>query len=147
MSRHPKFNDSDLYEIATYLAQPETQTDIHVELPASARTRFEDEYRVATFGYSLPESTTEAPYYVWEEDTNKQGIEGRIYFTLVEPAPSIILKVYTDYGKWHKKRNQHRINHTNLFFQLCECGFVLGKNQDNGNRIANFLENKFPNKS
>jgi len=41
MARKPKVGPDALYEIATYLAQPNTQTEIHAELHPDTQTSFD----------------------------------------------------------------------------------------------------------
>lgn len=62
----------------TYLAKPEARTEIHAELPARHRLDFEREYAAATKEYPLPDIAGRQPYYVWLDETNKQGRELRI---------------------------------------------------------------------
>ncbi len=144
MARRPRVPDGDLYEIATYLARPETKTEIHAELPERHSEKFESEYAAATKAYPLPGSRSSHPYYVWPKGTNKQGRELRIYFSRVSPEPPPIRNLYTDYGKWQARRAQYRINHSNLVMQLFECGFVLGMNTGHEQRITDFMKVRFP---
>ena len=143
MARRRPVTDEELFEIATYLAMPRAETEIHAEIPAKQRTAFEAEYAQATNNYPLPR-VAKAPYYVWPEGTNKYGRELRIYFARVAPEPPPIKMLYTDYGKWYARQNRYRINHSNLVVQLFECGFVLGLNDSNGARIAEFMGRRFP---
>ena len=139
----PRMSDSDLYEVATYLARPEVEVEIHAEVPAKHQQDFEGEYATATKGYPLPKAGTRHPYYVWPEPTNKYGRELRIYFARVPPEPPPIRTLYTDYGKWHGMKGAYRINHSKLVMQLFECGFVLGRDQD-ADRIKQFMSTRFP---
>lgn len=143
MARHPELSDDKLFEIATYLARPEVRADIHAELPLRHQIDFETEYREATNDYPLPSDNKKEPYYIWPEDTNKQGRELRIYCLRIPPEPPAIQELYVDKGKWPAKSNSWRINHSNLVMQLCECGFVLGAKQD-PIRIEKFMRARFP---
>ena len=143
MARRPPVSDSKLYEIATYFARPEVQTEIHAEMPARHQASFEREYR-ATTGLNPPPLVGRHPYYVWSPDTNKYGRELRIYFARVPPEPPPIRTLYTDYGKWYARSKRYRINHSNLVMQLFECGFVLGFNTTNQARIERFMKKRFP---
>ena len=143
MARKPSLDDDTLYEVAMYLSRPEVETEIHAELPERYREQFEAEYLEAT-GESVPISSERNPYYVWPPGTNKQGRELRIYFKRVSPEPPPIRNLYTDQGKWYAKRESWRINHSNLVMQLFECGFLLGKNSENGERIREYMEIRFP---
>ena len=142
--RRPKVGNDELFEIATYLAVPAAKTEIHAELPAKHRAGFEAEYAAATNGYPLPNVDNRVPYYIWPEGTNKQGRELRIYFARVPPEPPPIKRLYTDCGKWYARQDRYRINHSNLVMQLFECGFVLGMNDRNANRIRKFMRRRFP---
>ena len=135
---------SDLYEIATYLSMVETHTEIHAELPTRHQVQFETEYTRITRGFPLPPRSQEGPYYVWPEGTNKYGRELRIYFARVPPEPPPIQNLYTDHGRWYARSDRYRVNHSNLVMQLFECGFVLGLNADNQERIAEFMRERFP---
>ena len=140
MARKPNVGMDELYEIATYLARPETKTDIHAELHPNAQGDFNAEYAAATDGYPLPPESDRAPYYIWHPNVNKFGRQLRIYFLRVPPEPPPIQSLYTDKNKW---RGGYRINHSNLVMQLFECGFVLGSDQ-NGDRIEDFMRCRFP---
>ena len=144
MARRPRLGEDQLFEVATYLANPNAHTEIHAELPAGHQARFEAEYAAATNGYPLPARSDQEPYYIWPRGTDKRGRELRIYFVRVAPEPPPIQRLYTDYAKWYAKGNCYRINHSNLVMQLFECGFVLGKNTNNANRIAEFMQRRFP---
>ena len=144
MARRPALTEDQLYEVATYLVMPGARTEIHAELPAKHRTKFEAEYATATNGHPLPNNSDRYPYYVWPAGTNKQGRELRIYFARVPPEPPPIKRLYTDCGKWYARRGLYRINHSNLVMQLFECGFVLGTNTNNANRINTFMQQRFP---
>lgn len=144
MAGHPALSDGLLFEIATYLSQSGTGTEIHAEVPFPKRKDFEQEYAVATKNYPIPASTKKAPYYVWPKGTNKQAKQLRIYFARVAPEPPPIRRLYTDHGKWHGMSSKYRINHSNLVMQLFECGFVLGDNSRNAARIARFMRRRFP---
>ena len=59
---------------------------------------------------------------------------------MVRTSPPI-QGLYTDQGKW---KDKYRINHSNLVMQLFECGFVLGDNSANQERIEAFMRRRFP---
>lgn len=143
MPRKRQLDDDALYEIATYLSRPEAKTEIHAELPVNQQQKFEVEYAEATDGYPLPPagSQRQQPYYVWPAGTNKQGRQLRVYFVRQSPEPPPIQGLYTDQGKW---KDKYRINHSNLVMQLFECGFVLGDNSANQERIEAFMRRRFP---
>ena len=141
MARKPDVGMDELYEIATYLARPETKTEIHAELHPNSRAGFDTEYTAATNHHPLPDRTDCEPYYVWGPGVNKFGRQLRIYFLRMPPEPPPIKGLYTDKNKW---RGGYRINHSNLVMQLFECGFVLGMNDQNGARIDAFMKKKFP---
>ena len=144
MPRHEKLADEQLFQVAIYLGNPCAKTDIHAEMRGSRRAEFEAEYARATNGYPLPEATDSYPYYIWQEGTNKYGMQLRIYFARVPPEPAPIKTLYTDHGKWYRTKELYRINHTNLVMQLFECGFVLGDNSQNSRRIKKFMKRRFP---
>lgn len=139
----PPLSDDELYEVAIYLARPEVETVIHAELPERQREQFETDYLEKT-GEPVPSISGRQPYYVWPPGTNKYGKELRIYFGRVPPEPPAIRHLYTDYGKWYAMRNKWRINHSNLVMQLFECGFLLGDNSNNEDRIKKYMERRFP---
>ena len=141
MAGKPNVGGDELYEIATYLARPETRAEIHAELHPDARATFETEYSAATQNYPLPLRSDGQPYYVWPPTVNKYGRQLRIYFIRVPPEPPPIQGFYTDNNKW---REGYRINHSNLVMQLFECGFVIGSNAQHGTRITEFMHRQFP---
>ena len=135
MSRHPRLNDDDLYEVATYLAQPGVLGKLDPEIAERRLDAFEQEYAEATDNFPLD------PDYF--RVTDKQGIQLRIYFHPVEPVPPVVTELCDTSTPRPGHENQRRINHTNLGFQLCECGFVLGADQD-AERITDFMHRRFP---
>ena len=143
MARRPKLNDSELYEIATYLKRPEVDAEIHAELPNNQEQAFAEQYFQLT-GQHVPNMNNKSPYYVWRRGANKQGRELRIYFKRVAPEPPPIKRLYTDFGKWYSRKECYRINHSSLVEQLFECGFLLGLNTKNGNRIESYMRKRFP---
>lgn len=144
MARKDKVGDNDLFSIATYLTYPEVCTEIHAEIPAKYRDDFEAEYAAATSGFDLPADSNSPPYFVWPEQANKQGRELRIYFLPVPPQPPFIQDLKPRSKEWPARPGKYRINHTNLVMQLFECGFVLGTNSNNAERIKAFMRRRFP---
>ena len=142
MPRKQALDEQDLYIVATYFAQPEVGTEIHAEVPKRHQSRFENEYRTIT-GLDLP-NTGRYPYYVWPEGTNKRGRELRVYFNPITPIPSQVEDLRSS-SKWFARENRYRINHTNLVMQLFGCGFILGLNSENNERITKMIASKFPN--
>jgi len=138
-----RLKDNELYQVALYLSNPKVETDIHAEMLDRNRREFEEQYKVATKDSPLPPVGRE-PYYIWPPGTNKYGKELRIYFKDTHPKPTIIERLCTDYGKWYAKSQSYRINHSALVMQLFECGFLLGKNAGNAERIRNFMNRRFP---
>lgn len=141
MPRKQALDEQDLYIVATYFAQPEVQTEIHAEIPKRYQSQFEQEYCTIT-GLDLPNSTGRYPYYVWPEGTNKQGRELRIYFNPIPPIPPEIEELRSG-GEWYARGGRYRINHTNLVLQLFACGFTLGFNAKNSERITEMMNSKF----
>lgn len=144
MPRKLPVGANDLFLIASYLNNSDAKTEIHAEIPARYRDDFEAEYAHATDNFPLPPGGNQHPHYAWPQGTNKRGRQLRIYFALFPPQPPLIQDLNPVYGQWIGQHNLYRINHTNLVMQLFECGFVLGKNQQNAERIAHFMRRKFP---
>jgi len=144
MPGKPELPDDELYEVATYLMRPEVQTEIHAELHPNAVGQFQQRYLDSTQGVHPPAGADAEPYYVWPVGVNKYGKQLRIYFRNVPPVPPVMRRLYTDQGKWYARRESYRVNHSNLVFQLFECGFLLGNNADNEERIQEFMANRFP---
>ncbi len=144
MPGRPPLANDELYEVATYLARPEVHTVIHAEMPERGEAGFRQKYDELTGGEPLPVPTHQGPFYVWPAGTNKYGRELRIYFRNVAPVPPVMERLYADYGKWYAMRQSYRVNHTALVFQLLECGFLIGDNSGNTERIQDFMERRFP---
>ena len=144
MARKPRLPEGELYQVATYLMRPEVQTDIHAEMHPRRVGEFTRQYGELTGGANLPANDNVEPFYVWPETVNKYGMELRIYFRNVAPIPPIMERLYTDQGKWYARRESYRVNHSNLVLQLFECGFLLGVNDDNEERIREFMAQRFP---
>lgn len=130
MPRKPKVSVDDLSVIATYFSDPRTDPEFHAEMKVQHCGRFEEEYLQATRGFSPPVPKSSAPYLILPATSNKQGIQLRVYFNEAPPVPSVVADLITDRGKWHGRPDDARINHSNLMFQLFECGFLLGQNHD-----------------
>lgn len=144
MAPKPEVENAILKIIVNYLVNPAANTEIHAELPARHRTKFEEEYAAATNNSPLPNDNNQRSYYIWPDEANKYGRELRIYFTPVPPVPQPVQDLFTDHGKWYARKNHYRINHSKLVMQLFECGFVLGMNRDKAERVAEFMRRKFP---
>ena len=144
MPGKPELPDDELYEVATYLMRPEVRTEIHAELHPNVVADFRQQYRELTGGVALPTATNVEPFYVWPEGVNKYGRQLRIYFRNVAPVPPVMERLYTDQGKWYARRESYRVNHSKLVAQLFECGFLLGANAGNEERIARFMARRFP---
>lgn len=144
MARRHEVKDDELFLTATYLATTGADTEIHAEIPTRYRDDFETNYACATNNFALPVETDQHPYYVWPAWTRKRGTQLRVYFTAVSPQPPFILTLNPKYGQWFSQNSRYRINHTNLVMQLFKCGFVLGRNNNNSDRIAHFMQQKFP---
>lgn len=141
MSRKPAISDNELNEIASYLAQPVVEVELHAELPPHRLTYFTAEYMERTRGYPLPEEN-DLTLQHWRPNVNKRGIQLRIYFLPIQPVPFSVENQITDRGKYFRLPNHCRINHSTLVFQLLECGFLLGPQQCR-NRIERFMAERF----
>lgn len=145
MVRRPRVVERELHDIADFLRDPQVTTELHAEVPDDLRDHFEGEYFASTSGEQPPENSYTNPYWVWPRDTNKHGVEGRIYFApFFMPVPEVVENLVTDQGAWFMRANSYRINHTNLFMQLLECGFLLGRNEENLERIHRQMAQRFP---
>ena len=143
MARKPCLPDDELYEVATYLARPEVETELHAEMHPNSADNFRAEYDQLTGGMALPAPNT-GGFYVWGLDVNKYGMQLRFYFKNVAPVPPVMERLYTDQGKWFAKKQSYRVNHSNLVLQLLECGFLVGMNNHNFARIQDFMARRFP---
>ena len=144
MARKPRLPDDELYEVATYLMRPEVEAEIHAEMHPNSAATFQQQYNDLTGGVALPIADRTGPFYIWPVTVNKYGIELRIYFRNVAPVPPVMERLYTDQGKWFARRESYRVTHSNLVLQLFECGFLLGVNSDNEERITEFMTRRFP---
>ena len=144
MARKPNLPEDELYEVATYLMRPEVEAEIHAEMHPNAVDRFREQYRELTRGVNPPGNGDAEPFYVWPAEVNKYGMQLRIYFRNLPPVPPVMERLYTDQGKWYARRESYRVNHSNLVLQLFRCGFLLGGNDVNEERIMGFMEERFP---
>lgn len=133
--------EQELYEIIGYLANPEREINIEAEMPQRAQQGFIERYAAWTKNYPLPDDTTVRPYYVWNADKNKYGLELRAYFTSNDRMPQALeamlepskYQTRPGYEKWVR-----RISKQKHIIPLLEHGFVLGPRQDVG-RIESFI--------
>lgn len=144
MTRKAKVTESELFAIANYLSNPDCMVDIHAEMPHDFASDFEHEYNRLTNGSELPEPSSRGPYFIWEPGTNKFGLELRFYFIKIGEVPTELEELYINLSPrtWARRKNYIRVNHTNLVYQLFECGFQIGDEQ-NRFRIDQFMERRF----
>ena len=148
MPRQPRVNDSDLCVIARFLSDPNVSTEIQAEMKDNKVEGFSSEYKTATNGYEISRADIRRPpFWKLPMRSNKRGVELRIYIDLDVPMslPSIVRDLSADHGAWYRRPDSYRINHYNLVMQLFECGFLLGANRHNKDRIDKFIEDQLPN--
>ena len=141
MPKKPPVTDDELRVIANYLSDPRTAPDFHAELKVQHQERFVSQYLQSTEGEHPPVPNRSGPYVILDPNTNKQGIQLRVYFTEVPPVPLEVSNLITDRSKWHGRPDCARINHSELMHQLFACGFVLGQVQ-NSERIREMIRRR-----
>ena len=67
----------------------------------------------------------------------------KIYYKRMKTEPAEIRNIRTEYGRWHLKPGKYVIHHTKLARQLFECGFLLGYNKHNQDRVTEFMRARF----
>ncbi|KAA6342223.1 hypothetical protein EZS27_010021 [termite gut metagenome] len=139
--------DQEFYTNVGYLANPIRETNIEAEMHPRRQQSFITDYASWTNNYPLPTNTTVRPYYIWDEDTNKYGLELRVYFVSNENMPQSLYnmleprKVQNRPGYENWKR---RISINGNITPLLQVGFVLGTPQDE-NRIRALIPAQFVN--
>ena len=127
-----------------YLANPLRMADIHVELHPQKERVFRLEYLALT-GESLLLSGNHAPFYVWMANVNKRGIQRRIYFCGESDAmPNQNLGFDVKSGR-QKTGMDWRINNKDFLTHLFKFGFVIGKNNENMERIIDRMPGQYMN--
>ena len=134
----------DLILIAGYLANPERNTLVEVEMHPNSKEKFEKWYAITTNNYPLPLKTNKAPYYIWPPDTNKWGRQSRVYFSSNANIPEALRNILEP----KKKNTRHgyeqydkRFNGNNIIDKLIEIGFVIGTQDPK--RIRNFIPEEY----
>ena len=119
---------------AGYLANPARRADIHVELRPEKEGEFRSEYRTLT-GELLSLPGDRVPFYVWKPETNKWGIQRRVYFYGDrDAAPALPNGVEIREGRI--RDGEHwRINHKGFISELFKYGFLIGDNSDRADEI------------
>lgn len=111
--------------IIDYLKAPERGTLIEAELHPSRRSWFEAEYKDLT-GENVPRDTSTPPYYVWSRETNKWGLELRMYFISDRLAPPSLIEMSVKNNRPGYTKYDKRINNNDFIMALFRNGFVLG---------------------
>lgn len=118
------WQESTLMMCLGYLANPNVNTHIEVELHPKQRKKFESAYRSLT-GKPLKYPGDKKPYYVWGPNANKYGGEFRVYYEPGKECPSQLRDITVSArGPAGKKR----INRKELVIEMFKYGFDFGKN-------------------
>ena len=137
-------NTEDLILIAGYLANPDRNTLIEIEMHPSSREKFESWYATASNNFPLPNRTDRSPYYIWPDDANKWGRQSRVYFTSNQNLPEIfnsILEPRSINTRHGYEKFDKRFNGNYIIDRLIELGFVVGT-QD-ADRIKSFIPEEY----
>ncbi|KAA6350883.1 hypothetical protein EZS27_001730 [termite gut metagenome] len=125
--------EQEFYINIGYLANPIRETNIEAEMHPRRQVSFITEYASWTNNFPLPTNTSAKPYYVWLPETDKYGLELRVYFISNENMPQSLYNILEPrkiqnrpgYEKWKR-----RISTNNNVIPLLKTGFILGTIQD-----------------
>lgn len=112
-------------EIIEYLSNPDKEVFIEAELHPRRRNSFEKEYQDFT-GLSVPTVSNISPYYVWGEETNKWGLELRLYFMSDENILEELENICVNNSRHGYEKYDKRINNNDFIYDLFKNGFILG---------------------
>ncbi|MCK9425109.1 MAG: hypothetical protein M0Q21_03600 [Ignavibacteriaceae bacterium] len=113
-------------QVVAYLRDPNRNVLIEVELPNTAKQRFETTYTALTNNYPLPANSTQSPYYVWGDGANKWGIESRLYFISDANLPAFLANICVNNTRHDYRQYDMRINNNEFIYDLFSRGFILG---------------------
>ena len=112
--------------LVDYLKDPARHVLVEAEMPDTSQNTFIAKYSALSGGHPLPGRSTEAPYYIWPQGTNKWGIELRLYFISDDDMPSFLTPPRCRNNNRHGYDQDKRINDNDLIYILISRGFVLG---------------------
>ena len=133
---------SVFFQWAGYLSNPAHRADIHVELRPEKEDEFRREYLELT-GEPLLLPGNERPFYIGSPETDKWGIQRRVYFCSdmdVMPEGKLPFGATVREGR---TKGQWRINNKKFIPELFKHGFVIGNNADRADVIKKRIPRKF----
>jgi len=131
--------DSEFFEILGYLTSPERNTKLDAETHPRSQNSFEERYVQLT---GIQPTEDNHNYYVWDQNTNKWGIELRIYFNGSDHIPALLteMTVSARPGFGYNMR----VNNNDFIWRLIEYGFSLRDDQ-NSNRVRQLVHSDYIN--
>jgi hypothetical protein len=135
-------NNSDLIELAGYLANPVRRTRIEIEAKQSKITEYDNTYHTMT-GFRLPVNSSSVT--ILDDSADKWGVESRIYFVMAEHdvLPPSVQEIITSCNRPDASYEIYttRLNNKAVIEKLFNVGFLVGDVQDE-DRIRSMVGNE-----
>lgn len=135
-------NNSDLFELAGYLANPVRRTRIELEAKQSKITEYDNKYFEVT-GFRLPVDSSSVT--ILDDGADKWGVESRIYFVMAEHdvLPQSVQEITTSCNRPDTSYEIYttRLNNKAVIEKLFNFGFVVGDVQYE-DRIRSMIDNE-----
>ena len=106
-------------EALGYLANPQTEAHLEIQVRPDRQADFEDQYSKATG--VLPPTAGEQGYSVLNKESDKIGTQMRVYFAPVGEVPQHLADIMKS-----ASGNRRRISRNNLVLSMLRMGFTFG---------------------
>lgn len=118
----------DFFVVLGYLASPDRECKLDVELPSTKEKSFKDRYAELS---GVTPSVDHHNFYLWPEGSNKWGVELRIYFKAdnMDNIPTAIRSMVVS-ARFPNPAHNCRINRNKFIWELIKHGFLLGDTQN-----------------
>lgn len=113
------WSEVQMAEAFGYLANPQTEAHLEIQVPPSRQADFEAQYIDAT--EVSPPNEGEQGYSVLNARSDKIGIQMRVYFAPVGEVPQHLVDIMKS-----ASGGRRRISRNNLVLSMLKGGFTLG---------------------
>lgn len=116
-------SQEEFFEALGYLASPDRECKLDVELPSAKEQSFKDKYATLS---GATASVDQHNFYLWPEGSNKWGVELRIYFRAdnMENIPSAIRDMVVS-ARFPNSAHNCRINNNKFIWELIRYAFLF----------------------
>lgn len=119
MARLLNWSEGQMAEALGYLANPQTEAHLEIQVPPDRKAGFEAQYINATG--VLPPAEGEQGYSVLNSRSDKIGIQMRVYFAPSGEIPQHLVDIMKS-----ASGERRRISRNNLVLSMLRAGFTCG---------------------